>query len=296
MIGDGAHLGGIQLLIEDQQIGVALEGGEHDVSQFALTDDQLGIDPVAPLDDGFHHFHIVGTHQLDKFIHRFLGLGLGLGGNADQNGPVPALLAFSGSRGAGKFILQGGNEFEKIRRLPGGHNRRQKMPVFAVNRHGNQMHGINFLRQAAVHDLDYCHQIQPEKKQIHQVILGEIFPGQMGMDAAQSLQPSAGGADLGESGDDDFFIIADNDRFHLAGAGKQQADLSADLRRQFRHLPGHLRRDNQPRIGSPLGEPFQPFELPGFQAAEISCEIAYIVSPVLSDYCHKGYRMAPSTF
>jgi len=59
MIGDGAHLGRVQLLVENKQIGITLESGQHDFRQFSFADDQLGIDFVTPLDNGFQHLHII---------------------------------------------------------------------------------------------------------------------------------------------------------------------------------------------------------------------------------------------
>jgi len=51
----------------------------------------------------------------------------------------------------------------------------------------------------------------------------------MGVDATQALQAAAGGTDMRKSGYDNFFMIADNDRFHLPGAIKQQTDLAFNL-------------------------------------------------------------------
>ena len=149
------------------------------------------------------------------------------------------------------------------------------MPASPINPNRNKMRCIKFLRQTAVHDLNHRHQIQTEEKKIHQVVFGEIFTGKMSMDATQSFQAAACGTDMRKSGNDNFFMIADNDRFHLAGTGKQQSDLASDVGGKFRHLPGDFRRDNQMGINSPLAEAFQTFELASFQAAEISREITY---------------------
>ncbi len=124
MVGDRADLGGVEFLVEDQQIGVELQGLQHDLAQLAPAQNKPGVDLVPALDHGIEHDYPGRSGQLPQLIHRLLGLTAGGAGNTDQNGPIPLKIHLFGGPQAAELVLQTGNQLPQIIGEPGDLSRR----------------------------------------------------------------------------------------------------------------------------------------------------------------------------
>ena len=57
------------------------------------------------------------------------------------------------------------------------------------------MGGVEFFRPAVVFNLENGHQVEAQKEEVDQVVFGQVFAGQVGVDAAQASQASPGSPD-----------------------------------------------------------------------------------------------------
>ena len=228
VIGDRADLRRAQFLVEEEQVGAQPQAQEHDLHQLAAAEDEAGVDVLAPLDHLGDHLHPGGTGQLDQLGHGFLGLGARAGGDADEDGPVAALVDLADRPFAAELALQGLDQLDAGLGLVGGMHRGEFGPVAAVHLAGNEMHGVEQIGQAFTHG-EHPHQVEAQAGQVHDVFFVDRAAAEHGVHAAQAAQPAAGRADPTERRDGDAVVIADNHALDLAGAVDEQADLAVQL-------------------------------------------------------------------
>ena len=77
---------------------------------------------------------------------------------------------------------------------------------------------------------------------------------------------------VGEVGKDDFAVVADHHVQDRPLAVKHQADLTAQLPRQFGQFPGQLRGDDQLGGDTAAGQPLKGLDLPGTQTGEVAVQ------------------------
>ena len=228
VVGDRADLRGAQFLIEQEQVGAEAQTHEHDLHQLAATEDEAGVDVLAPLDHLGDHLHSGGAGQLDQLGHGLLGLALRAGGDADEDGPVAALVDLADRPLAAELALQGLDQLDAGLGLVGRMHRGEFGPVAAVHLAGDEVHGMEQIGQA-VTDREHPHQVEAQTGQVHDVFFVDRAAAEHGVHTAQAAQPAAGCADPGECGDGDAIVIADDHALDLAGAVDEQADLAVQL-------------------------------------------------------------------
>jgi hypothetical protein len=79
-------------------------------------------------------------------------------------------------------------------------------------------------------NVDCDHQIQAEERQIGQVVLGQFFAPQVGVQAAQSAEALFGESISCLGRHDNSRCVSDDNVFHIAPSIDQNADLAANLR------------------------------------------------------------------
>lgn len=86
--GNGAGLTARQILIEDNQVGTALQGRDDQFLEFALSHNEAGMDVGPALDDLVEYLDPGGFGQLLQLDEGFLRFCTVPGGDADEDGLV----------------------------------------------------------------------------------------------------------------------------------------------------------------------------------------------------------------
>ena len=133
------------------------------------------------------------------------------------------------------------------------------------------MSGIDQTRQAIVGiNVDRDHQIEPQQRQVSEVVLRQTFATQMCVHATKSAKTIDGDANAFEVGQFDAPVVADHHVFDVAAAIDQRADLSPGFVGQFGQLPRKFRRHDLVRSDSPGVELFDPAKLIWLEARGVS--------------------------
>ncbi|MBC7930215.1 MAG: hypothetical protein H7Z38_06555 [Rubrivivax sp.] len=127
--------------------------------------------------------------------------------------------------------------------------------------------------RATVH-LDGNHHVEPQEREVIQVILCQLFAAQVRVDGAQAAEPIRADACAFEVGPLDAARVADDDELDVALAVNERADLSPGLERQLGELARELRRDYLLRGYSARVEFFDAPELVRLQALRVSLYVA----------------------
>ena len=95
------------------------------------------------------------------------------------------------------------------------------------------MGGVDVANRSLTIHGQHRHKVQIEKGQVHEIVLRQAFVLEMGVDAAQSLQPLSTGTQPLEAGNDDLLMVADDDEGDPPLTIDQDPDLAAYFERQF---------------------------------------------------------------
>ncbi len=262
-VGDGAHLGGGELGVEDQQVRPQLQGLNDQLRQFALAHEKAGIEAGAALDESGRHFQAGGPGQFGQFLHGVFGRGAILAGNADQDGPFPAP-ALAGGLHPGQFFFQRGHQGGEIQVQTAGIGGVQDGPAAAVQRPGQQVRHLDGSRQAVGAGDDGGHRVQAQQGQVHQVVLGQGAGVQVGVQQPQALEAAMGAALPGQRGNDQPLGVAHQDVGDQPLAVQEHPHLPVQVLREFRQLPGQFRGEQLAGGDLAAVEPLQLPQLLGF--------------------------------
>ncbi len=193
--GDGAHLRRGQLLVENQQGRPLLQGADHHLLELPLPHQSTRVELAWPLHDPVEHHHVGGTGQLRQFVEGIVGLLARCLGHRNQDGPLsschpdrslrrPCLL---------EFRIERTDETAVDRESSIVHRRAAERISDhpAVRIRGNQVGVVHRSGEAVAADRHRHHQVEAQQRQVGQVILGERFPLEVGVHAAQSAQTAA---------------------------------------------------------------------------------------------------------
>ena len=115
-----------------------------------------------------------------------------------------------------------------------------------------------------------CHRVQAQKRQVHEVVLGQGAGVQVGVDEAQALEAALGAALPGKVGDEQTLGVPHDDVGHHPGPVHQDPYLAVHFPGDFGELAGQLRGDQF--MGGHLAavEALQPLGLLVLQSGEIA--------------------------
>ncbi len=117
----------------------------------------------------------------------------------------------------------------------------------------NEMGGVRIAGQPVVARLQGAYQIEAQKREVRQIVGGELLAGQMGVDQAEPPE-SAGGGTKAVQGRDEDVVMGTHDHIgDLPPAGDEEADLAVDLTGEFRQRPGQFVGDDPIRRDSAAG-------------------------------------------
>ena len=122
-------------------------------------------------------------------------------------------------------------------------------------------------------------EVEPQERQVGEVVVRERLPPEMDMDEAQAPECLAAEGKIGELRDEEAPLVADDDVLHGAGAADQNPHLTAGLLGEFGHPPGQLVADDLLHRHAAAVEPFQPVELALLEAGEVAVELVNKKSP-----------------
>ena len=122
-------------------------------------------------------------------------------------------------------------------------------------------------------------EVEPEERQVGQVVTGEGLAPEMGMDEAQTPEELAAEGKVGEFRDKDAPLVADDDILHGAGAADEDPDLATGLLGKFGHPPGQFIADHLLHRDAAAVEPFQSVDLAFLETGQVAVELLNSGSP-----------------
>ena len=190
-------------------------------------------------------------------------------GDPDKDGPLPApvgrslrhpvQLLFEGVHQGGEIQLQGAH-------LVGVENG----PVVAVQRLGQEMRHLDGAGQALGGDREGRHRVQAQQGQVHQVVLVQRGPVQVGVDEPEALEAALDPPLPGQRRNHQAFGVPHDDVGDEALAVQHDPHLTVQVPGDLRQLPGQLRGQEFPGRHPAAVQPFQPLILVGLDAGEIT--------------------------
>ena len=107
-----------------------------------------------------------------------------------------------------------------------------------------QVGHLGLARQAVGAGLHHRHHVQPQQRQVVQVVGRERLAPQVRVHQAQTTEPPGASAQATDVGQHQLAGIADDDVADAAVAGKEHSDLAADLRRHGGEMARQLAVDH----------------------------------------------------
>ena len=240
-----------------------------------------GVDRLLALDDPVEDRDPGGPGQFLQFVQGVLGLSRRLGGYRDENAPLrgavhlprllPGLLERCFERGDECAEIQG----EGAERLGSLHQVRLGGPGGG----GDEVGDLDVEPLPVERGEERGDEVEPEERQVGQVVAGERLAPEMGMDEAQPPEELAAEGKVGEFRDEEAPLVADDDVLHGAGAADEDPDLAAGLLGEFGHPPGQFVADDLLHRDAAAVEPFQPVDLAFLETGQVAVELTNIGTP-----------------
>jgi hypothetical protein len=125
-------------------------------------------------------------------------------------------------------------------------------------------------RQPVFEHADAHHGVQAQHCEIGEIVPGEAFAREVGVDATQPAESAATGAETPPIGQFDGSGVAHHDVLYVSPAIHKHADLAADFVADLAQLPGKFVAHEAIGGQAPLEKPVQLFNLAGFETAGIA--------------------------
>jgi len=132
------------------------------------------------------------------------------------------------------------------------------------------MGGAGQAGEAVIAGVDGADEIETQEREVGEVVRGELFAGEVGVDQAEPLETAGGGAKPVEIRDQDVVVRSDDDIGRLAAAGDQDADLTVDLPGELRELAGQVVGDDPLRRDAPPVELPDPLDFDRREAGQVA--------------------------
>ncbi len=247
--------------------GVQLHRADQHLFQLAAADQVLGVRLGAVLLDDTHHAHARRVAKLAQLGDAAAGVGAVAAGHAlrplplqvdhDQQGPGARIRRDRRRRNPLELVFQRVDERSGVQRAPVKRLRRQDPPGFGgLPVGGRQQVGDVQVRRTPVGQKpDRRHEIQPQQRQVDQVVPGQRLVAQVGVHQTKPAEAPAPRAQTADLRQVDARGIPHEDVLDLAAPVDQDADLPLDLARdraEIRRQLGrsHLRRFHAPAVNA----------------------------------------------
>jgi hypothetical protein len=135
------------------------------------------------------------------------------------------------------------------------------------------MGGVGKAGKAVPACVDGADKIEAQQRQVREVVRGELFAAQMGVDQAEPPETAGGGAEAVEARNQDVVVRPDDHIGELAPAGDQNADLAVDLPGEFREPASEVVGDDPVRRDAPPVELSDPLDLIRPEAGQVAVDL-----------------------
>ena len=265
-----ARLGGRQVLVEDHQIDVALEGADHELVEAPGAEQQLRIDARPVLGEDRDHLDARRARQLLELFELHLDVERPTpGGDGDQDRALGGS-DLAGSRLAGELFLARSDEGAEVEVEQRRRRRLEVLDRGIVGVGGTQRRGVGQAGEPIGQRRDRDHRIESQEREVGEIVAGERLGAQMGVDAAQSAQAPAPGAHPAPIRQLDRARVAHHHVGDGAGPIDQHADLAPGLAGQLGEVPREFLGDQAIGRNLPPEEAFELSDLAGLQPMGVS--------------------------
>ena len=237
-LADRAGLTGREIGIEDHELGAELHRAQQDLVELAAADQvlRIGLGPV--LDQDVEHLDARGAAQLAQ---------LGDPGLADcdvaRARPIPTWTSSARSLPASTAATRRARPNSASRpaisstksvRGCGGELGGQLAPRPVGGGVGHQVADVQLARPARGVDGDRRYSIEPQQREVGEVVPGQRLAAQVGVDEPKAAEPARSAAHTADVGQHDLRRIADEHVLDRAAPIDQHADLAVELARSAR--------------------------------------------------------------
>jgi hypothetical protein len=118
-------------------------------------------------------------------------------------------------------------------------------------------------------------QVEPEKRQVGEVVPGKLFSVQVGVDQPETLEAGGGRPEAVKAWDHYLSVIADDDVIYLAVAADERPYLPVRLPGEFAKTPCEFMGQDPLRGKSPSVKLPQPFDLSRLETGGIAVYPVY---------------------
>ena len=273
-IGEGADLGGGQLMVEDKEIRVHLHRPDDEVGELSLADKEARVHFRPTLDHGVEDLDVAGPAELTEFGERSLPVEERVCFHSDENGAVDGL-HLPGLLPSCKLAFESRDEGGEVEIQLGGVPWGEGHPEASFGVFGDEVSGLGITGKTIVSCLQGADQIEAQQGEVRQIVRGEVFAGQVCVDQTESSESAGGGTEAVQGGDKDAVVRPHDDVSDFTPAGDQEADLTIDLAGEFRERPGQFMGDDPLRREAPPIELSDPFDLRRSEAGQVAVNLFY---------------------
>ena len=117
------------------------------------------------------------------------------------------------------------------------------------------------------------HEIQPQQREIDEIVAGQRLVAQVGMDEAQAAEPASARSDAADLGQVDARGIAHEDVLDFAAPADEEPDLALELARQAAQERGQLGGSDLGRTQAPPVYALESVLLAGLEARDIAGDV-----------------------
>jgi hypothetical protein len=132
------------------------------------------------------------------------------------------------------------------------------------------MGGMDFSRETVRIRFHRAHKIEAEQREVCEVIPAEGFAVQMGMNQAQAFEACGSGTVSCKVRDNDFSVVADDDKQNVSLSADQYADLPADLTGELCQVSRQFMGEDSGGLDFSAVKLFDSLQLAGFEAGQIA--------------------------
>ena len=119
-------------------------------------------------------------------------------------------------------------------------------------------------------------QVETEHREVGEIVVGDEFPMQVGVDEPQAPQASFPEWIIGQLRDEDAPFIANYHIFNFAEPVRQNSNLPPDIPGEIGQLAGQVESDKVAGRYPAAVEPLQPFDLARFQSCKVAVRLLYL--------------------
>ncbi len=207
---DRSGLRGRKVLIEDEEIHPVLKRLDHHLLQLAASEEILGMNRLWALNNRVQHDKARGASQIRQFHQRLFLIGDTVSGDADQNRLFLRVVDQMRGPGPAQFL------FESTEKLPQMHVallQRDRLPDFigfAGRIRRKNVRGVQLSRLAVCLHADGRHQIEPQERQVRQIVLTQRLVAQVRVDQPETTERSPPQTIVRHIRQDDLPVVADD--------------------------------------------------------------------------------------